>query len=216
MSDYEWVFFPAAVLAVLLFRIALAPFWMQREVKQNNVALREILEKEEQGVQPNITLLRAFTESIKGRNTESGDELAEVASLELMNDPETPSPDADIGLVRSAIDFYDQAGIFLVRATGVWCNSELVMGVFSSPQRHTGSLKMNEKVILELAIRLPNGNIYAKDASTMRPESQGQMNAYRLSSLPVRVKVKLDFARLTREFHLRLDVVDNTLKITEQ
>ena len=35
MSDYEWVFFPAAVLAVLLFRIALAPFWMQREVKQN-------------------------------------------------------------------------------------------------------------------------------------------------------------------------------------
>ena len=37
MSDYEWVFFPAAVLAVLLFRIALAPFWMQREVKQNLV-----------------------------------------------------------------------------------------------------------------------------------------------------------------------------------
>lgn len=226
-DEIGWLITLLWVMAVFylppfLWNLSYAPSRMERDAKQMASDRDRVLQSEirvlqrerdqQQAGQSNVkseaslSVSRCFIVTRRSRNLGneiSGDATVFVATVELVNTPARPSPNARVDNLHSTITFVDQAGRDILSTGGYWPDDPVS---FIGQLRNAVDFGIGDRHLLELAFKLgESGQTYASDPATVYSYNEGELSHFRLSGSPLLVRVKLTALGFERTYEFTLE-----------
>lgn len=226
-DEIGWLITLLWVMAVFylppfLWNLSYAPSRMERDAKQMASDRDRVLQSEirmlqrerdqQQAGQSNVkseaslSVSRCFIVTRRSRNLGneiSGDATVFVATVELVNTPARPSPNARVDNLHSTITFVDQDGRDILSTGGYWPDDPVS---FIGQLRNAVDFGVGDRHLLELAFKLgESGQTYASDPATVYSYNEGELSHFRLSGSPLLVRVKLTALGFERTYEFTLE-----------